>query len=57
MWNGCSFPLAAPESKYILIPGFTHEATPYFFDILGPEVSAWLSGEKAPGVSASEPGH
>jgi pimeloyl-ACP methyl ester carboxylesterase len=39
------YKLAAPGSKLIVVPDATHEATPYFFELLGPALANWLSGE------------
>jgi pimeloyl-ACP methyl ester carboxylesterase len=39
--------LAAPGSKFIVVPHATHEAVTYFFDDLAAPVSAWLNGESS----------
>jgi pimeloyl-ACP methyl ester carboxylesterase len=33
---------AGAGSRFIEVPGATHEALPYFFDVLGPPVIEWL---------------
>ncbi len=38
--------LASPESKFILVPGATHEAVTYFFPELVPPVSEWLATDR-----------
>ena len=37
--------VAAPESKFIVVPGAAHEPLPYYFDDLLEPVSAWLAQE------------
>ena len=40
------YALAAPESKFIVVPEATHEALTYYFSDLLPPVLAWLAGKK-----------
>jgi hypothetical protein len=47
------FDAAGPGSELIEVDGATHEAVPYYFEVLGPAVNEWLEMQTRAGEPIS----